>query len=187
MDTIAYTFDGEKTKTIKYIEFSILGSDEIRNISSFGRNSNGIEVAESYDNLEAKRGGLIDTRMGTTDNNVDCATCGLNSTFCVGHPAHINLAEPVFHFGYRNYVKQILSCICLKCSKLLIYKNEEEIEEMLKNKQPKQRLKEIKNLVKNVTHCQKQYSGCGMIVSKIKIEEKKSAATIQRTASCLFS
>lgn len=178
MDTIAYAYDGEKTRQINRIEFTILGNEEITNISALGKDSVGIDIPDLYDNLEVKRGGLIDSRMGTTDNSVDCATCGLSTTFCVGHFGHITLAEPVFHVGYLNYVKKILSCICLKCSKLLVYKNEDDIIDMLKNKSGKTRMAEIRNLVKNVTHCQKQHSGCGMIVSKIKIDVKKTTGAI---------
>ena len=178
MDTIAHAYDGEKIRPIKSIKFTILGNDEIKGLSALGKDSVGIDIPDLYDNLEAKRGGLIDSRMGTTDNNVECATCGLSTTFCVGHFGHIVLAKKVFHLGYLNYVKKILSCICLKCSRLLIYKNEDEIIDMLKNKTNKQRWAEIRNLVKNVSHCQKQYSGCGMIVSKIKIDVKKSTGAI---------
>ena len=178
MDTIAYAYDGEKTRTINRIEFTLLGGDEIANNSALGKNSQGIDKPDLYENLEAKRNGLIDTRMGTTDNSVDCGQCGLNTIFCGGHFGHITLAEPVFHLGYLKYVKNILSCICLKCSKLLIYKNEDDIIEMLKNKSGKTRMAEIRNLVKHVTVCQKQYFGCGMVVSKIKIDEKKSTAVI---------
>ena len=178
MTTITYAYDSEKIRPIKSIDFSVLGNEEIKNISALGKDSAGIDIPELYDNLEPKRGGLIDSRMGITDNGSECAKCGLNTTFCVGHFGHIVFAEKVFHVGYINYVKKILSCICLKCSKLLIYKNEEEILDMLKNKSNKQRWAEIRNLVKNVSHCQKQYSGCGMIVSKIKIEYKKSTAAV---------
>jgi DNA-directed RNA polymerase II subunit RPB1 len=128
--------------------------------------------------MEPKKGGLIDTRMGPSDNSLDCATCGLNIEYCVGHFGHITLSEPVFHLGLINFVKKILSCVCLRCSKLLVHKNEEEIEEMLKSKSNKQRFNEIKNATKNVTYCQKKEYGCGTQVSKIKLEGNKKAAII---------
>ena len=87
------------------IEFSILGNNEVRFISALGKDSIGIDIPDLYDNMEPKTGGLVDRRLGVTDNHIDCATCGLNSTFCVGHFGHITLAEPVFNMGYINYVK----------------------------------------------------------------------------------
>ena len=126
MDSSTYVYD-EDIRPIDSIEFNILGNLEILEISALGKDSIGIDIPDLYDNMEPKRGGLIDTRLGTTDNNTTCATCGLDSTDCVGHFGHIVLAEAAFHMGLIQYVKKFLSCICLKCSKILIYKNEAEL------------------------------------------------------------
>jgi DNA-directed RNA polymerase II subunit RPB1 len=177
MDSSTYAYD-EEIRPIDKIEFAVFGNEEIKGVSALGPDSIGIDIPDLYDNMEPKRGGLIDTRMGVTDSHIDCATCGLNSIYCVGHFGHIDLAEPVFHMGYIDFVKKILSCVCLKCSKLLIYKNEDEIVEMLKNKTGKKRFAEIRNIAKNVTYCQKANYGCGTPVSKIKKEIKKTTAVI---------
>ncbi len=177
MDSNIYLYD-EDVKPIDHIDFSILGNDVVKKMSCFGKDSVGVDIPDLYDNMEPKRGGLIDTRMGTTDNYIDCATCGLNATYCIGHFGHIDLAEPVFHMGYINFVKKILSCVCLRCSNLLIYKNEDDLMEMLKNKSGRARFNEIKNIVKNVTYCQKPNYGCGTPVSKIKVEIKKQTCHI---------
>jgi len=177
MDSSIYSYD-EAVRPIDHIDFSILGNTEIENISALGKDTIGIDIPDLYDNMEPKRGGLIDTRMGTTDSNIDCSTCGLNSTYCVGHFGHIRLAEPIFHFGYIPFLKKILSCVCLKCSKLLVYKNENELIEMLKNKSAKARFAEIRNIAKSVNYCQKPGYGCGTPVSKIKIDIKKSSLSI---------
>jgi len=178
MDTEIYSYDNDNTRKIDSIEFNIWDSNEILDMSAIGKGTPGIIIPDLYDNQEPKRGGLIDPRMGTTDDAIDCATCGLNNIYCVGHFGHITLAEPVFHMGFLSFIKKILSCICLRCSKLLIYKNEKEITEMLKNKTGKARFAEIRNIVKNVTYCQKANYGCGAIVSKIRSEIKKSTGAI---------
>jgi DNA-directed RNA polymerase II subunit RPB1 len=162
-------------KQVNSIEFSLFGNDEIKNISALGKDSVGIDIPELFDNnSEPKRNGLIDARLGTTDDNIICDTCGLNSTFCGGHFGHIILEEYMFNIGFLPYVKKILSCVCLKCSKLLVYKNEKELNEIVKNKVGKNRLAEIKNLVKDATHCQQPNVGCGAPVFKIKMEHKKT-------------
>ena len=46
-----------------------------------------------------KVGGLNDPRMGTTDRNFKCQTCGEGMSECPGHFGHIELARPVFHPG----------------------------------------------------------------------------------------
>ena len=178
MDSEIYTYD-ENTKPISSIEFGVIRQKEILDRTALNKDSIGITIPDLYDNSEPKKGGLIDPRLGPPDQNTDCATCGFGHLYCDGHFGHITLAEPVFHINYLFVVKKILSCICLRCSKLLIYKNEQEIEDMLKNKSGKNRMNEIRNLVKNVTYCQKKYFGCGTPVSKIKLDIKKSTSNIQ--------
>ena len=177
MDPTLCIYD-EKTKLIESMEFNVLGNDEIKKISVFGKEAFSIDVVDLYDNLEPKARGLIDTHMGVTESNINCSTCGLSSTYCIGHFGHIQLADPVFHLGYLDYVKKILSCICLRCSKLLIYKDSKDLEDLLKNKYGKYRLNEIKNLVKNIQYCQLQNNGCGAPVQKIKKEIKKKTGEI---------
>lgn len=177
MNTNLQLYD-ENIRPIKRVEFDIWGNDEILRVSALGKDSLGINIPDLYDNMEPKRGGLIDTRLGPTTNGIECATCGLDSTNCIGHFGHIDLAEYIFHMGYRIFVKKILSNVCLKCSKLLVYKNEDELFEMLKNKSGKSRFAEIRNLTKNVTHCAKPGYGCGTPVSKIKLEIKKSSGVV---------
>jgi DNA-directed RNA polymerase II subunit RPB1 len=177
MDSGTYLYD-EKIKPIDSIEFSIWGNQEVKNTSALGRDSVGLNIPDLYDNMEPKKGGLIDTRLGVIENHIDCGTCGLNTNYCVGHFGHIDLAVPVFHMGYLNYVKKILSCICLRCSKLLVYKNEEDLTDMLKNKSGKTRFAEIRAIAKNVSYCQKLDYGCGTPVSKIKVDINKKTAVI---------
>jgi DNA-directed RNA polymerase II subunit RPB1 len=181
MDTNTYNNDVDSIVQVERIEFSVLGNDEILRISAFGENSNGVDVLELYDNSEPKKGSLNDPRMGTISHDIICATCGLNID-CPGHSAHINLAEYVFHIGYLNYIQKILSCICFNCSKLLIHKNEAEINEILKSKSPKERLAYIKNATKNIAYCQKTNFGCGTPKPKIKIDIKKNSGAINMVA-----
>lgn len=164
----------EKTSSISRIDFTILGNKEIKNISALGKNTPGLLKYEFYDNTEPQKGGLIDKRMGVTSNELECDTCGLGPNYCPGHSGHITLAQPVFHMGYYDHIIPILRCVCIKCSKLLVYKTEEEIIELLKTKKGKNRLNEMKNLVKSVNYCQKSNYGCGNPVPKIKPSPKSS-------------
>ena len=153
------------------IDFEIYSNSNIVKDSAIA-DPNGIVVAEIYNNGEPVQGGAIDKRLGVTESKLECATCGETALKCPGHFGHIRFVEPLFHMGFILYLKNILSCICIRCSKLLVYKNEDEIAKMLKNKQGKQRFAEIRNLCKGVTHCQKENSGCGTPAHKISIEKK---------------
>lgn len=160
-------------RQIDSIEFTLFGNREIKNISALGKDSAGIDRPEMFDGQEPKRGGLIDTRMGTTDENIICGTCGLNASHCCGHFGHIVLEVPLFNVIYLQHVKKILSCVCIKCSKLLVSENDTEIIALLQNKQKKQRLSAIGNIASGVTYCQRK-DGCGAPVPKLKIEHKKT-------------
>ena len=172
MDNNVHLYDGN-IRPIDSIEFNVWGNKEIKRQSVVS-----VEITEPYDNMEPKRGGVIDTRLGVTSNMI-CSTCGFDTNNCIGHFGHIELGEPVFHMGFLKFIKKILSNVCIKCSKLLIYKNEEQIIEMLKNKSTRARFNEIRNITKNVTHCIKPGHGCGTPVTKIKIESKKQECSIQ--------
>ena len=163
----------EDVKVVKKIEFCVFTNKEIFSYSSVSNEPFGINIAESYQNYEPTKGGLVDLRLGTCDIYLNCLTCGLNID-CPGHFGHTDLAEPVFHYGFIDFLKSILQCICLQCSKPLIEKTE-VIYKKLINKSPEQRYKEIKLLTKNTNYCY----NCGTPVGKIKKEEKESTASIR--------
>lgn len=75
---------------------------------------------------------VYDERMGTMDNSKLCATCGLNNKECVGHFGHIRLNIDILHPLYHKLVLSILKCICYKCSKILLTKDQLELNGLLK-------------------------------------------------------
>ena len=155
----------EEIKRINKIEFNIFTNKEIKNYSAVSSDPFGINLAESYENYEPKKGGLVDLRMGTCCPYLNCTTCGLNHMDCPGHFGHIELAEPVFHYGFLDHLKSLLQCICVKCSNILVEKNDEHFKKAI-NKRSESRFKEIKNLTKNINFCW----NCGTSVPKIKKE-----------------
>ena len=92
----AYKYD-ESVYHINSIQFSVYSNDAVKEYSSVSKDDYGINLPESYENSEPKRGGLVDTRLGITDLNLDCAYCGLKAKDCPGHFGHTELSEPVFH------------------------------------------------------------------------------------------
>lgn len=183
MSTLIYSYD-DYIRGIDAIEFNILSNETIKKLSVFGEKSAGVEIPDLYDNMQPKRGGLLDARLGPPNISANCRTCGLGlgNRGCVGHWGHIDFVDPVFNIGYIHFIRKILSCVCISCSKLLVHKNEQEIQEMLKHKSGKARLAEIKNLVKSVNSCSKQGYGCGAPVFKIKLDIKKSTGEINMIA-----
>jgi DNA-directed RNA polymerase II subunit RPB1 len=173
MDTPTLAYTGN-IKPIHHIEFDVLGGEEIKNRSALGRDNPGIEFADLYENNEPKKGGLADPRLGSNSNDVICPTCNFTLVHCPGHEGHMDLAEPFFHIGFFQHIKKILDCICLECCKLLIHKYENKVKDVVKSKVGKGRLQEIYNITKNINSCYH----CGSQVSKIRVEFKKTTATI---------
>jgi DNA-directed RNA polymerase II subunit RPB1 len=176
MDNRYQTYDASIIKPIKEIRFDVLGTDEIRAMSAMA-GTHGIEVPELFDKQEPKRGGLIDLRMGGSGNSI-CATCQFDGKFCDGHSAHIDLAEPVFHPLFLQYVKNILDCICIGCSNLLVSKDTEKFKQILKIKSKRNRFIKIHEMCGKAKFCTRPQQNCGMRVSKIKVEIKKKTADI---------
>ena len=166
-------FYSEEIKKISKLEFNIFTNKEIKTYSAVSADPFGINLPESYEGFEPKKGGLVDLRLGTCDPHLNCTTCGLNYLKCPGHFGHIELAEPVFHFGFLDHLRALLQCICTKCSNILIEKNDTQFKKAL-IKKTEARFKEIKILTKNVNFCW----NCGTPVPKIKKEINTNKVTI---------
>lgn len=166
-------FYSEEIKRITKLEFNIFTNKEIKNYSAVSSDPFGINLPESYENYEPKKGGLVDLRLGTCDPYLNCTTCGLNYLKCPGHFGHIELAEPVFHFGFLDHLRSILQCVCTKCSNILIEKSDAQFKKAL-IKKTEARFKEIKNLTKNISFCW----NCGTPVPKIKKDINTSKVSI---------
>ncbi|KAI9497890.1 hypothetical protein BDB00DRAFT_755731 [Zychaea mexicana] len=46
------------------------------------------------------KGGVLDLRMGTSNKEAVCDTCGKKMQECVGHWGYLKLVLPIFHIGY---------------------------------------------------------------------------------------
>ncbi|KAH8106355.1 beta and beta-prime subunits of DNA dependent RNA-polymerase [Cristinia sonorae] len=104
-------------KVIKKIQFSLLNNQDTVKLAEFEVTHRDLYTAT--DRLPVKNG-VLDRRLGTTEKNAFCETCGLSSVDCVGHYAYIKLALPLFHIGYFKHTIGILQCICKTCSRVLL-------------------------------------------------------------------
>ena len=162
------------TVPIEKIEFEILSNKDVLVNSVIKTEPLGITLPESYEGYEPKKGGLVDLRLGTSDHYMKCATCGLMVKDCPGHFGHTELAMPVFNFAFLNHLKSILKCVCIKCSQILIEKDEDMIN-FLKEKSTKFRFNYIKEKCKNQNYC----ANCGVPKNTVKKEIKEKTASIK--------
>jgi DNA-directed RNA polymerase II subunit RPB1 len=120
-----------------------------------------ITNAGTYDGNEPKIGGLFDPRMGVLENGKECRSCGQTNHKCPGHFGHFRLARPVYYIQFMPFVLNVLSCVCINCSKLVIDK--EFRKNMLKLK-GENRWREVLTACKEIKRCGAETEdGCGAL------------------------
>jgi DNA-directed RNA polymerase beta' subunit len=138
------------------IQFGIFSPEEIERRSVVE-----ITNAGTFDGNEPRIGGLFDPRMGTLENGKTCRSCGQTNHNCPGHFGHYKLARPVYYIQFFQMIQNILSCICIRCSKLLIDKDDNK---NLLKKRGEARWKVVLNLCKNINRCGEDIEdGCGAL------------------------
>jgi DNA-directed RNA polymerase II subunit RPB1 len=163
------TIPKQKKSKIIGIQFSILSPDEIRKGSVAE-----ITSRDTYINNKPVIGGLFDPRMGVLEPGLICPTDGLDYMQTPGYFGHIELARPVFYIQYLNTIIKILRCVCIKCSKLKISK--ENYKQALKMNND-DRWNYVFQLASKVFRCgEDSEDGCGCLQPK-KIK-KEGLATL---------
>ena len=97
------------------LRFGLLSSSDIKQRS----------VVNIDENIINRRNKLVantinDPRLGTVTSNGICAQCGNGMSTCTGHIGALKLADPVISAHFITHICKILSCICIRCSQLLI-------------------------------------------------------------------
>ena len=141
------------------IQFGIFGPDEIEKRSV-------VEVtnAGTYDGNEPRIAGLFDPRMGVLENGKTCRSCGQTNHNCPGHFGHFRLARPVYFIQFFQQILNVLNCVCVRCSKLLIDK---ELHAAVLKKKGEARWRAILNMSANIGRCGTETEdGCGAIQPK---------------------
>ena len=136
------------------IQFSIFSPDEIERRSVVEITSN-----NTYEGNEPKIGGLFDPRMGVLENGKQCRSCGQSNNNCPGHFGHYRLGRPVYYIQFLPMILNVLSCVCVSCSKLLVDK---ELRSSIRLKKGEGRWKELMEASSNISRCgQETEDGCG--------------------------
>ena len=105
---IQYEIDG--------VQFDMFTKDYVRKNSVK-------QITESiaFDTLNCpNRGGLCDPALGVSvyDKTSPCVTCGYNSSICVGHFGHIELAVVIYNPLMMKLIYKLLRAKCFNCHKL---------------------------------------------------------------------
>nr|QDY51984.1 RNA polymerase Rpb1, domain 5 [Mimiviridae sp. ChoanoV1] len=106
---------------IKELQFSVSSPEEIKRKSVVHVTQTGF-----YDNNgEPLIGGLFDPRLGVLDLGKRCPTDELDNRFSPGYFGHIELVKPVISYQFLDIVLKVLKCYCIRCSSILIDKEDE--------------------------------------------------------------
>lgn len=94
--------------------------------------------------------------MGVMEANKKCVTCGQTEKKCIGHFGHIVLNIDVLHPLFNKLTMLILKCICYKCSRVLLSKEQLELNNLLKyQKQTRfNKIVEKMDKIDYCTHCE---------------------------------
>ena len=132
-------------KKVKSIQFSILSPDEIKRYSVAN-----ILSDATFENDLPKRGGLMDSRLGAIEKDFFCSTDMCSYIECPGYFGHLELQKPVFHEGFMDFVLLVIRCIDHTSSKLVVNQNSQKVKNVMKIRNPRQRLVSMAKLCTSV-------------------------------------
>jgi DNA-directed RNA polymerase II subunit RPB1 len=101
------------------IQFGMLSPEEIERNAVVE-----VKTRETYVNNKPLPEGLFDPRMGVLEPGLICPTDGHTYIETPGYFGCIKLAKPVLFVQHIKDIMKIAKCVCFKCSKLLINKNQ---------------------------------------------------------------
>ncbi|KAH9179794.1 beta and beta-prime subunits of DNA dependent RNA-polymerase [Lactarius sanguifluus] len=161
-------------KVIKKLQFSTLTAQDVVRISEFQVTHRDLYTAT--DRAPVKDG-VLDRRLGTSEKNAFCETCGLNAVDCVGHYAYIKLVVPVFHIGFFKHTIAILQCICKTCARVLLEEPERRTH-LKRFRRPNLENIQRQSLFKVVNAAARKTAGALKIIHD-KFRAKKTAAEME--------
>jgi len=109
---------------IKELQFSVSSPEEIKRKSVVH-----VTVPLLYDtNGDPVINGLFDPRLGVLDLGKKCPTDELDNRFSPGYFGHIELQKPVISYQFLDIVMKTLKCYCIRCSSILLDKEDEAVK-----------------------------------------------------------
>jgi len=146
------------------IQFGLFSPEEIRKAGV-------VEVVskDTYIGNSEVAGGLFDPRMGVLGPNTICPTDGLTNIMTPGYFGYIELARPVFFIQHLKEIMKILKCVCFKCSKLLISKEQHRQAIHIKASDRWDYVYQLCSKIKRCGEATEQGCGCKQ-PDKIKLE-----------------
>lgn len=159
---------------VERIEFGIMNPKLIRKASV-------VEVTSTntYEGGIPKVNGLLDPRMGILEGGQICPIDQNTNNVSPGYFGHIELALPVFNLQYLPWIRKALSCVCFRCSNILINKSDPKVIEKLKGKEGMDKFKDVLDMSKSIKACIHN-DGCFFTQPKYSVSIDKSHELIMK-------
>jgi DNA-directed RNA polymerase III subunit RPC1 len=109
---------GEVPMAVDKIRFSLMSPSEMIHASVLQCTHE--ELYTVHNGFVPIPNGVLDLRLGTSNKDRVCTTCGEPLKTCTGHFGVVALCLPVFHTGYFKQILSILQCVCKQCSRILL-------------------------------------------------------------------
>ncbi|XP_071108022.1 DNA-directed RNA polymerase III subunit RPC1-like [Haliotis cracherodii] len=111
--------EADVAKKISHVTFGMMTPQEMQQVAH-------IQVTcKNLYNQDGSRKpvafGVLDHKMGTSEKDNTCDTCGKGLADCTGHYGFVELELPVFHIGFFRTTITVLQMICKNCSHLLLH------------------------------------------------------------------
>ncbi|XP_067671206.1 DNA-directed RNA polymerase III subunit RPC1-like isoform X1 [Haliotis asinina] len=111
--------EADVAKKISHVTFGMMTPQEMQQVAH-------IQVTcKNLYNQDGSRKpvafGVLDHKMGTSEKDNTCDTCGKGLADCTGHYGYVELELPVFHIGFFRTTITVLQMICKNCSHLLLH------------------------------------------------------------------
>ncbi|CAC5392832.1 RPC1 [Mytilus coruscus] len=105
-------------KKISHVTFGLLNANEIQQLAHLHVVSKNLYNQDGHH--KPVQHGVLDHKMGTSEKDNSCETCGKGLADCVGHYGYIDLELPCFHIGYFRATIMALQIICKTCSRVIL-------------------------------------------------------------------
>ncbi|KAL7501391.1 hypothetical protein ACHAWT_010670 [Skeletonema menzelii] len=155
-----------RLRRIKKLQFGVINPEELKQysvtqaITVNGRKiPAGVTRYETYVAGQPVYGGVNDPRLGDLHDKSD-----------PGYFGHIELARPVYHYGFLDTTLKALRCVCFHCSRITMEEGEYKFSRARMIKNRKRRLDAMHHLIrpkKKCDHCngyQPKYTKVGLHV-----------------------
>lgn len=110
--------EADVAKKISHVTFGLMNSDQMGQYSHLQVVSKNLYTQDG--NRKPVTYGVLDHRMGTSEKDNNCETCGKSLADCIGHYGFVDLELPCFHIGFFRTTITLLQMICKSCSRILL-------------------------------------------------------------------